>query len=180
MSFVKKAVIGVVGFVAIALIGGFVLPSNVHVERQLLMSASPAEIFAEVSDFNQWDDWSPWANIDPEATVSVVGEGLGQTMTWTSDNPEVGNGMQQVTQMDAPRAVKTHLDFGDMGSSDAMFTLNPADGGTLVTWSLDTDMREGVPLVNKPMSTYFGFFMDSTIGSQYEEGLANLKRVVES
>ena len=40
-------------------------------------------------------------------------------------------------------------------------------------------MREGVPLLSKPLSTFLGCFMDSIVGEQYEEGLANLKTVVE-
>ena len=31
----------------------------------------------------------------------------------------------------------------------------------------------------KPVSTYFGLFMDATVGKQYEEGLKNLKNVLE-
>ena len=179
MSFLRKGLIVLLALVAVTVIGGFVLPSTVHVERQALINASPDEVFAEVSDFNKWEDWSPWAKIDPDATMTITGKGLGQKMAWASDNPEVGNGTQEITQLEAPRLLKTHLDFGDMGMSDAMFTLEPSEGKTLVTWGLDTDMREGVPLLQQPISTYFGFLMDKMVGSQYEEGLASLKKVVE-
>ena len=165
--------------VVIALLAGFFLPSKVHVERQTLVDAPPQKVFSQVSDFNAWRAWSPWANIDPDATFKIEGAGVGQTMTWASDNPEVGTGSQKITTLEAPRKVVTHLDFGDMGVSDASFTLEPTEGITLVTWSLDSDMREGVPLVKKPMNTYFGFFMDSMLGNTYEQGLANLKAVVE-
>ncbi|MEO1388407.1 MAG: SRPBCC family protein [Cyanobacteria bacterium J06634_6] len=179
MSLIKKGVVGLLALVTITLLGGFILPSQVHVERQMLIGASPDKIFAEVSDFNKWNEWSPWANIDPDATLTITGKGVGQTMTWASDNPEVGNGTQTVIALDSPRQITNHLDFGDMGESDTAFVLEPTDDGTLVTWSLDTDMRKGVPLLNQPMSTYFGFLMDSMIGDKYEEGLANLKSVVE-
>lgn len=187
MAFLKKGIIGLFTVVAMAILGGFVLPSQVHVERQAIINASPDKVFAEVSDFNNWNAWSPWANIDPDTTLTITGKGIGQTMTWASDNPEVGSGTQQITQLDAPRLITNHLDFGDMGVSDTAFALEPvgesagesAGGATKVTWSLDTDMRKSVPLLNQPMSTYFGFFMDSMIGEKYEQGLANLKTVVE-
>lgn len=166
--------------VAIALILGFVLPSKVHVERQTLIDAAPEEIFTHVSDFNAWGAWSPWATMDPDANMTIKGSGVGQSMTWDSENPKVGKGSQQFTQIDEPNKVVTHLDFGDMGVSDASFTLKPTEGKTLVTWSLDSDMREGVPLMKKPMNTYFGFFMDAMLGKTYEEGLANLKALVEA
>ncbi|MEL6158441.1 MAG: SRPBCC family protein [Cyanobacteria bacterium J06627_32] len=183
MVFVRKSIVVLLAIVAVALLGGFVFPSQVHVERQVLMDASPEKIFKEVGDLSQWGRWSPWANIDPDADFEVDGKGVGQIMTWASNNPEMGSGSQQVTELDSPNRVKTHLDFGEMGVADATFMITPADnenrGKTLVTWSLDTDVREGVPLLNQPLSTYFGFFMDSMIGDTYEEGLANLKSVVE-
>jgi len=138
------------------------------------------QVFAQVNDFNAWEAWSPWAKLDPDATVNIEGAGVGQTMTWKSENPEVGNGSQTITTLEAPQKMVTHLDFGDMGVSDASFTLEPTDGQTKVTWSLDADMREGVPLLKQPMNTFLGFFMDSMLGTTYEEGLANLKSVVES
>lgn len=166
--------------VAIALVLGFFLPCQVHVERQALIDATPEKIFGHVSDFNAWGAWSPWATMDPDANMNIQGSGLGQSMTWDSENPKVGKGSQQFTQIDPPKKVVTHLDFGDMGVSDASFTLKPTDGKTLVTWSLDADMREGVPFLKKPMNTFFGFFMDSMLGKTYEEGLANLKALVEA
>jgi uncharacterized protein YndB with AHSA1/START domain len=172
-SFLLFVLVLLVGAIALS----FFLPSQVHVERKTLINASPEQVFAQVSDFNAWQAWSPWAK---NAKMNIQGSGLGQTMTWRSEHPKVGNGSQKITQFDSPRKLITHLDFEDMGSSDASFVLEPTDGKTLVTWSLDTDMREGVPLVKKPMNTYFGFFMDSMLGKTYEEGLANLKAVVEA
>ncbi|NJL47587.1 MAG: hypothetical protein HC929_08995 [Leptolyngbyaceae cyanobacterium SM2_5_2] len=46
------------------------------------------------SDFHSWEAWSPWATLDPKAEMTITGTGLGQTMTWASDNPQVGQGSQ--------------------------------------------------------------------------------------
>lgn len=66
--------------------------------------------------------------------------------------------------------------MGGQGIADAAFDLTPADAGTHVVWSLDSDMREGVPLLMQPISTYFGFLMDG----MNETGLQNLKALAES
>lgn len=129
MSLLKKIAFGLLAVVAVMFLGGFVLPSQVHVERQALIDASADKIFAEVSDFNNWQAWSPWANIDPDSTLMISGSGVGQTMTWTSENPEVGSGTQEVIELDSPRRVKNHLDFGDMGESDTTFVLEPTEIG---------------------------------------------------
>ena len=168
------------GLIVLAFGAGFLLPSTVHVERTILINAQPADVFALISDFNAWDAWSPWAKLDPNADMVIQGSGVGQTMTWSSENPQVGHGSQEIVTMESPSLLKTHLDFGDQGVADAAFQLIPENGDTQVIWSLDTDMREGVPLVMQPISTYFGFLMDSMIGKDYETGLQDLKDTVES
>lgn len=178
---IKSILLGLGTLIAIVILLGFVMPDKVHLERETTINASQEEVFALVSDFNQWDSWSPWAKLDPDAEYSLTGSGVGQRMEWKSDHPDVGNGAQEITALDAPNSVSTALDFGDMGRADAHFTLSPAgDGATKVVWGFDTNMREGVPIYMQPMSTYFRFFMEGMLGPQYEEGLANLKQVAEA
>jgi hypothetical protein len=169
MSLLTKIAGAIVGILIVVVGVGFILPSQIHVERDIVIDATPAELFPLVSDFNAWDAWSPWALRDPNATMEVPGSGLGQTMTWSSENPEVGQGSQTITEITAPHYVKTHLDFGEQGLADAAFNLVPEDGQTRVIWSLDTNMREGVPRLKQPISTYFGFFMDSMIGNEISD-----------
>lgn len=180
MSLVKKLVGGLLGVIVAAIALGFVLPSGVHVEREAVIDAQPETVFQYVSDFDRWEAWSPWAQKDPDAAMTVTGSGLGQTMVWHSENPEVGAGSQEIIELSDPDKVKTHLEFGDRGRADATFQLVPENGKTHVFWSLDTDMRDGVPVLQQPLSTYMGFLMDSMVGKDYEAGLANLKSVVES
>ncbi len=176
-----KQLIGIVFGVLALLFGlGFLLPAHAHVERSLVMNASPEQIFAQVSDFNAWFAWSPWASMDPDAQLTVEGSGVGQRMIWSSENPQVGEGSQVVTALESPSHFETHLEFDGQGLAEAAFDLAPtAEGQTQVTWSLDAEMRAGVPFVMKPVSTYMGFLMDGMVGGDYETGLQNLKTVVE-
>lgn len=175
-----KIIGGLMAAIALAFVAGFVLPSQIHVERSVLISAPSDEIFPLVSDFNQWDAWSPWAEKDPNAEMTITDAGLGQTMTWHSEDPDVGDGSQELTALEFPEYVKTHLDFGDMGVADAIIRLTPEATGTRVAWSLDSDVRAGVPTLMKPVSTYLGFMMDSMVGTEYEKGLSSLKALAES
>lgn len=63
----------VVTTVLLAFVAGFVIPSQVHVERSLLIDAPPTEIYPMVSDLRQWDAWSPWAKMDPDAEMTING-----------------------------------------------------------------------------------------------------------
>jgi uncharacterized protein YndB with AHSA1/START domain len=175
----KKIIGSVVAVLAIVFGLGFVLPDKAHVERDIVINAPPEKVFALVSDFNQWNRWSPWADIDPNAAYDISGTGVGHRMSWTSGDPNVGNGVQTVTALDPPSRLVTHLEFGDMGKADATFTLTPAGEATRVVWSLNSKMRDGVPFIMQPMATYMGFFMDGMVGKDYEKGLARLKAAAE-
>lgn len=180
MSLVAKLLGGLLGLLVAAIALGFVLPSQVHVERTMAIAAPPETVFAWVSDFHRWEAWSPWATKDPDATMQINGSGVGQTMVWHSDQPEVGSGSQEIVELRDSQMMKTHLEFGDRGRADATFTLQPRDGKTLVTWSLDSDMRDGVPTWQQPLNTYMGFLMDSLLGHEYETGLQQLKAIAEA
>ncbi len=176
----KKIVATVVGALLLIVGLGFVLPDKAHVERSAVINAPPDKVFALVSDFNQWSRWSPWADLDPATVYEISGAGVGHRMSWTSKDPNVGEGVQTVTAIDPPARLVTHLEFGDMGKADATFTLTPEGEATKVVWSLDSNMRDGVPFWMKPMSTYMGFFMDGMVGKDYEKGLARLKAAAEA
>jgi len=180
MGVVLKILAGLVGLVVVLFALGFVLPSKVHVEREAIIEAPRERVFDLVSDFEQFNTWSPWADIDPETQYRITGAGVGQRMEWTSDDPKVGAGSQEIVALDAPEYMRTRLDFGDMGGGEAAFELEAVnDGATRVVWSMDTDMREGVPFVMKPVGTYMGFFMDGWVGADYERGLERLKAAAE-
>ncbi|MEM9495743.1 MAG: SRPBCC family protein [Pseudomonadota bacterium] len=177
---IGKILGGIVALIAILIVLGFVLPDKVHVERETVIAAPQEEVFALISDFGAWDAWSPWAKIDPDAKYTLTGAGVGQKMAWQSDHPKVGNGSQEITELEAPSRLVTQLEFDGMGVAEATFKLSPAaDGATKVVWSLDTAMREGMAIHMQPMATYMGFFMDDMVGKDYARGLENLKKVAE-
>lgn len=174
-------ILGIFAGVITLLMGiGFMLPGQAHVEREILIAANPDEVFPYIDDFHAWKDWSPWAKMDPSADFELSGQGVGQRMAWKSDNPDVGEGAQEVIAMKAPEMLKTHLEFEGQGMADASFNLESQTGGTLVTWSLDSDLSANTPLLLKPISNYLATMLDSMVGPQYEIGLRSLKNLVEN
>jgi hypothetical protein len=53
---------------AILVIGGFLLPDRVHVERATTIDRSPAPVFAILDSYRRINQWSPWAAKAPYAT----------------------------------------------------------------------------------------------------------------
>ena len=179
MSLLKKIVAIALTFLALLFVAGLLLPSKVHVEREIAIDAPPEDIFPFVSQLEAWDTWSPWATLDPHAVFEVAGDGLGQTMSWVSEDPRVGKGSQQIVAVKPPTFLKTQLEFDGMGAGSSYFDLVRDGDSTKVVWSMDTDMRANVTFWVKPLSTYLGFLMDTVVGADYERGLQNLKDAVE-
>lgn len=180
MGMIINLLFWVIGIIAILAVLGFILPDRQQVSRSITVSAPIEKVFPHIGDFHQWSAWSPWAERDPDMKMEIEGEGLGQTMRWSSERKQVGSGSQTVIEYDAPFKMVSMLDFGQMGQAKAAFDLKKTDtGATEVTWSMDTHMREGTPFMMKPMATYMGFMMDKWVGQDYETGLAKLKATVE-
>lgn len=169
----RNILIGLVVLV-VALVGGaFLTPQQAHLERSLVMAASPEEVFNVVNDLSRFNEWSPWARKDPAAKYTMEGQpaGEGAKMTWTSE--PLGNGSMEIIESTQFSHVKTKLEFGQGNPAFGTYTFAPAEGGTKVTWAFDSDLGMN------PMMRYMGLMFDSWIGKDYEEGLANLKGIVE-
>lgn len=172
---VRNIIIGVVVLIAAVIGIAFLLPQNVHVERSTVIGAAPDAIYAVVADLTRSKEWGPWYKRDPQMKLTLEGPpaGKGARMRWESATE--GSGSQEIIEVEENKRVKTKLDFGDQGTAYATIDLSLAEqGGTKVVWSMDTDVGMN------PVSRYFGLMFDSWIGKDYEEGLANLKALVEA
>lgn len=173
----KRILYILITLVVLVLVATVLAPAHTHVERSAVINASPATVYRYVADFRQFNRWSPWAARDPETKYEFSGPafGTGSRMSWTSEHPEVGSGSQQVMEADPPRSLKVKLEFGeDMGPAFSSYILEPQDAGTRIVWTFDSDLGLN------PLHRLFGLMMDKWVGPDYEQGLANLKQLVEA
>lgn len=175
MRFLRRVVLFLVAFLVILAAAAYLLPREVVVERSVTIAAPPEAVFPYVNSLQRAAEWSPWLGIDPDLqpTYEGPGEGVGNRMTWSSDNPDVGSGSQIITASVLNEQVESDLDFGEMGTAKAWLTLFPEGAGTTVTWGLNSDM--GI----NPLGRWIGLMMDRWVGADYERGLAKLKSLVE-
>jgi effector-binding domain-containing protein len=176
MAAIKKIALVLAGLVVVLVVVAFFLPAKAHVERQTLIQAPKATVFTLVNGYKNFNKWSPWHDLDPNTqyTYSGPAQGVGTKMSWTSQNPNVGSGSQEIIESQPWDLVKTNLDFGAQGTAIAFFRLASEGEATRVIWGFDTDLG------NNPVSRYFGLFFDRLIGADYEKGLAALKKLAES
>jgi len=177
---VAKVLIAIAAIVAVVVLGFVVVvamqPTDFRYARTATMSAPADEVFAQVNDFHKWNDWSPWAKLDPAAKNSFEGpsEGEGAIFRW-SGNDEVGEGKMTIIESRPGELVKIKLDFVKPfeGTATAEYTFQPQGDQTAVTWA----MYGKNDFVGKAVS----LFMDceKMVGDQFDQGLANMKAVVE-
>ena len=146
----------------------FNLQTNIHVQRSAIINASTEEIKQEVTDFRKFSTWSPWVDIDPEATTEFSknqGE-VGATFSW-SGNENVGTGKQEITSISNNR-VEIKLTFTEpwQSESNVYYQIEPVERGTSITWGYDGELPLMVSLIQD---------MDAILGDQYEKGLKSLK-----
>lgn len=177
---VKKIVISVLAAVAV-LLGGFLVvvamqPADFLVTRSATMAAPPGRVFAEVNNFHQWQAWSPWAHLDPNAKAYFEGPeaGVGAQFTW-SGNDKVGEGMQTIVESKPDERIQIRLDFKRPmeATNDTEFLFKPEGDKTVVTWNMSGKNN----FVGKAFCMLFS--MDKMIGGDFDKGLASLKAIVE-
>lgn len=172
----KKILIGLAAAAALFALASWRLPRTAHVERAVVVQAAPATVFTVLNGFRQFDKWSPWAGLDPNATTTFEGPafGVGAKMSWAG-NDAVGTGSQEIVESTPYSLIRLRLGFGDFaGAFAATYALQPADGGTQVTWAFDADYGGSI------MGRWFGLLSERMIGPDYDKGLQRLKALVEA
>lgn len=163
-----------------AVIGVFVIivatrPADFRISRKAVIPAAPAAVFPHVNDLHLWQNWSPWAKLDPACKIGFRGPefGKGSTFTWAGNN-EVGEGSMEIIESVPNEKVAFDLIFVKpmAGKSLTEFTFKPESSGTEVTWTMSGK--------NDFMGKLFSLFVDcdQMVGSQFEKGFENLKAVV--
>jgi uncharacterized protein YndB with AHSA1/START domain len=175
-TMIKKLALGFVALVALLLAWTATRPDTFRVERSIAVQAPPAKVFALLNDFHNFPSWSPWQKLDPAMQTNYSGAtaGPGAVYTWKG-NSDVGSGRMEVLQQVPDSSVTVKLDFLEPfeGHNTSEYTLKTTGTTTTVTWA----MYGPSPYVSKLMGIFVS--MDSMIGKDFEQGLANLKAVAE-
>lgn len=167
---------GIVVVLALVVVGGgLLMPREITLDRTVSINAPAEEIFPHINNLAANEAWSPWLGLDPDVVVTYgdVPEGVGATMSWASDSPDVGTGSMEIVVSEPGKHVETALDFGPMGTGSATFELVESAGKTDVTWGFYTDLGMN------PIARWFGPMIEGPVGDDYQRGLNNLKTLVE-
>lgn len=142
---------------------------KIHVTRSKIISAPAQKVFPAIAEMDQWEAWSPWLIMEPEAVVTVSDDG--KSYHW--EGKRVGEGRMEITDTVENQSARYDLTFLKPFKSTAKvgMDLRDVDGGTEVSWSMDSQLPFFMFFMKRMMETF--------IGMDYERGLNLLKDYVE-
>lgn len=178
----KKVALIVFVLLAAFVVTGYLLPKQVYVERTITIDRPVTMMFELLNSYRYYDDWSPWAERDPNAEFIISGpeSGVGARMSWIGEPQLIGSGWQEIVTSTPYEHIAIKLDLDTQGLADTGFILVPQGGASKITWFFDTDLTRDQNILGAFLARYFGLLFDRWIGGDYEQGLANLKRYAES
>lgn len=152
-------------------------PADFRITRTGIISAPASAIFPHVNNLQNWEAWSPWAKLDPNAKNAFEGpsEGVGAKMSWAGNN-KVGIGSMTITESRPNDFIQFRLEFQKpmQATNTAEFAFKSEGDQTTVTWTMTG--------TNNFVGKVMGLVMncDKMVGGQFAQGLASLKAVVEA
>jgi uncharacterized protein YndB with AHSA1/START domain len=151
-------------------------PDSFRLSRSATIAAPPDKVFALINDLRRFNEWNPFARLDPQNSITydTVTAGVGGAYNWQGEKS--GAGRMQITESVPAQRVTAKLDFSKPLEAHNLvdFTVQAqGDKGSTITWTMHGPM----PYLNRLMTIFFD--MDKTVGKEFEAGLANLKMLAE-
>jgi hypothetical protein len=168
----------ILGLLALVLIIALFVQKEYAVERSINIKKAKSEVFDYIKHLKNQDHFSKWGKMDPNMKKEFRGEDgtVGFVSAWESTNKNVGQGEQEIKKIIDEERIDYQLRFIKpfKSISDAyMITEKISDQETSVKWGFHGKM-------NYPMNLMLLFLkMDEMIGKDFDEGLSNLKGILE-
>lgn len=165
------------GIVLLILILGLLAPKTYDVSRSMVIDSPKNKVFDVLRSLKKQDEWSPWAKKDPDMKKEFRGtDGEVGSVSYWNGNKEVGEGEQEITKIVDGERIEGELRFLKpwKSESDCYFVTEEAGADkTKVTWGFSGKNKFPFSIMMLFMS------MDKMVGKDFEEGLSNLKAMME-
>lgn len=176
MKILRMVLILISLLVIAAFAAGNLLPTEIRVTRSIQIDAPIQRVFGILNSFEQYNQWSPWYELDPDAVYETLGQrsGVGARFQWDSPKPQLGSGSQEIIGSEPYHFVRVSMKYGLQGSGFSTYDLEASEQGTQMSWAYESDL--GSSLITR----YFGLALRKRIAADCENGLENLKRFAEA
>lgn len=152
------------------------LPTDLNLERNILINKSKDEVFAYLKSLKNQDNWSTWNLKDPNMKKKFKGTDctIGFVAAWDSTDKNVGKGEQEIIKITEGERMDFELRFEKpmKATNNAFLTMkNSGNNSTTVSW--------GFSGVSKRPMNVMSWLMKGMITKSFDEGLSNLKKILE-
>ncbi|MDQ0592998.1 carbon monoxide dehydrogenase subunit G [Chryseobacterium ginsenosidimutans] len=158
-----------------AVIAMLAFGKDYHYEKSIVINAPKEKVWQQISSMKAFNQWNPWMKLDKTMKITYTGNAgeVGDKYCWDSKNDDAGAGCQEIKELVLNEKQKTEMTFIKPfeGQATSEIVLSPVGNATKVTWTMDTE-QDPMMKIMRPM-------MDYQMGKSYEEGLNNLKALVE-
>ncbi len=166
-----------IGLIALFAIFVAVQPADYKVVRTITINAPPEKCFEQINDFHNWNAWSPWVKLDPNAKYTYEGPtaGTGAIYKWVG-NDQVGEGEMTILESVPGERIAMKLEFkkpfNDICDTD--FAFKSEGTQTAVTWTMVGKKN----FFAKAICLFTS--IENMLGENFDEGLGKMKAVVET
>ena len=167
----------VFAIIALIIILGILAPKSYEVNRSIVVNKPLSEVFLYLKYIENQNYWSPWKKKDPDMkqTYEGVDGEVGFISKWEG-NKDVGTGEQEIKKIVENKRIDTELRFLKpwKSKSNGYISIEETeDGNTKVIWGFTGNN----PIPFNVFMLFFSF--EKTVGKDFQEGLSNLKQVLE-
>ncbi len=178
MKIIKSILLVIVCLVALALVTALFVKKDYSVMREVTINKPRQEIYDYIKLLKNQDNYSVWSKKDPNTKKTYTGTDgtIGFIATWDSEVKDVGAGEQEITKMKDGESLNMQLRFKKPFEATDwayMVTSSINDNETKVKWGFNGTMPYPMNLMLLTMN------MDEMLGKDLEQGLLNLKEILE-
>lgn len=175
-KFIKYTLI-VLAIIVLGLLAiGFIAPKKYDMTRSIWIKANRKTVWNQAALFNNFDNWSPWRELDTAMTHTLEGTDGTVGAKWIWKSKTAGNGSMTNTEVTGMDSRTYDLRFEDWGGvSSCKMTFKDSADGTIISWGMKGE--------NNFMGAIFMFFMggmEGAVGKDYDKGLEKLKKYCEA
>jgi uncharacterized protein YndB with AHSA1/START domain len=178
MKVLKKVLFFLVAVIGLLLIVGFFAKKEYAVEREVVINKPKAEVFEYLKHLKNQEYFAVWNLMDPKAVKKYTGNDgeVGFVLAWDSQNENVGKGEQEIAKIVDGERIEVNLRFkAPMETDDDGYfiTESISESQTKVKWGFHGNMSYPSNLMLLFMN------MDQMLGKDLDQGLKNLKIILE-
>lgn len=175
---IKKIAIVIAILIALPFLVALFITQTYDVERSVTINQPKSLVFDYIKYLKNQNNFSKWAQVDPEMEKRFSGTDatVGFISAWSSDNPDVGVGEQEILNIVDGERIDFELRFmSPFEATEPAYMTTEAISAdkTLVKWGFSGH-------IDYPMNLTFLFIdFETMIGNDLQQGLDNLKVILD-